>query len=495
MSNRIVNISAIVSGLDTTFSRTMRNVRDELTRTANAAAQTANSLRAADVFGGIMPVFDVGSAAAAAIQLALRGARAAVQEFNESLKRIEERKDAADVLGMTYNEMQAIEVAATLANMPVDRLSGTFGRLLKTVALAGEGSKEAEKDLSRLGITLRDIEGLTSFQVLELVADRLVSISSPAERAAAAMELFGREAGLKMTQVLAGGSQSLQQYMKQAEELGLTLHPYLVDQAKLAQDSFDLTTLRLNGQMDSMSSRLSFLKRAAASMAGGMIEAAGSMFEFGAQLEATRRMSLMSSEERAMLDSMSLGSQDFAKMITGDMSPIEHALGARGESARPVVEGQNEARKLESVYAAIEEEQKKSAERIAISRRESLTQQEMLYWEEVKKEQDEAMEQYQKDLDRVREGELAQIRQQYKMAEDAGEKAAKAWDASGGGMSSAPLTVMGTAEQQLASYQASRARDNAAQRADFIRNAIREAMNGITVNTNVVQGGVTAAPV
>ena len=496
MSNRITNISAIVSGRDTTFSGTMRNVREELTRTANAAVQTANSLRAADVFGGIMPVFDVGSAAAASVQLAMRGARAAVDEFNQSLKRIEDRKDAADVLGFTYNEMQAIEVAATLANMPVDRLSGTFGRLLKTVALAGEGSSEAQKDLARLGLTLRNIQGLTSFQVLELVADRLAAIESPAERAAASMELFGREAGLKMTQVLAGGSESLRDYMKRAEELGLTLDPFLVDQAKRSQDAFDMASLQLNGRIDSMSARLSGLKIAGAGIASVMVEAAASVFDFGLKFDATRRLLGISDSDQAVLDHLSIGSLEYGRILSGDLAPLMEAVNAKRDPGPGPLVGPPDPR-IEYEQQALDVDKKIEEERMQLQweRMQERTKEEEAYWRDVREMEADSMREYEKDLQRIRDADKAAIQERNKIAYDTARDAAQAWDQSGGGMAATPLAVMGTAEQQLASYQASRARDNAAQRADFIRNAIRDALQGITVNTNVVQGGVNAAAV
>jgi hypothetical protein len=171
------------------------------------------------------------------------------------------------------------------------------------------------------------------------------------------------------------------------------------------------------------------------------------------------------------------------------------AFDGQTKGPEPIVQAEDDAKKLEGIYDQIEEEQKKSAERIA-AWREQVREQELEkeyrdIGKQIEREEKERMEAERKMADEAEK----MAREVSRVRERAGREAANAWDSNGGGMGAAPLAVMGTAEQQLASYQASRARDNAAQRADFIRNAIREALNGITVNTNVVQGGVTAAPV
>jgi hypothetical protein len=252
MSNRITNISAIVSGRDTTFSGTMRQVREDLSRTMTAAEQVAGRTRGMDIFGGLVPTFDVGSLLMSVGQQVSQ----AVRQIGQDLQTIDKRAQDAEGLGFTYEQLRAIEVAATLADIPLDRLSGTFARFLKTVAMAGEGSKEAEKDLARLGLTVKDFEGLTSWQAIEKVADRISELPSPAERAAASMEIFGREAGLKMVAVLGEGSGALENYIQKARELGLVLDEEVVGKAKGAADALDFRRMRIDAQRERLGAEL-----------------------------------------------------------------------------------------------------------------------------------------------------------------------------------------------------------------------------------------------
>jgi chromosome segregation ATPase len=161
----------------------------------------------------------------------------------------------------------------------------------------------------------------------------------------------------------------------------------------------------------------------------------------------------------------------------------------------PIVAVEDEAQRIESVYDQIEEEQKKSAERIA-AWRDQVRQQELEreyreYGEQIERLEKERMESERRAADEAEK----QAREIGRVRMDAERAAANAWDSTGGGLGASLLAVMGTAEQQLASYQASRARGNAEMRADYIERAVEAVLRKITVNTNVVRGGVIAAPV
>jgi hypothetical protein len=493
MSNRITNVAAIVSGRDTTFSGTMRSVREELARTTNVAEQIAAKMRGIDVLGGIVPTFDVGELVGGMFSKA----RQAYEQFAADIGTIDRRAQEAEGLGFTYNQLRALEVAATLADVPLDRLSGTFARFLKTVAMAGEGSKEAEKDLARLGLRVKDFEGMTSWQAIQRVADQIAAMPTPAERAAASMEIFGREAGLKMVEVLGRGGAAMDGYIAKAAQLGITLDEQLIGKAKVAADEIDFLNMRFSGARE----------RANAELAGSGVEASVT-----ALANAPRGLGLAASWMGKIVDDFGefatiaadMGlDQAFRSIATDNPSNANVAPAmfpnalwdtSSGESPA-IVQAEDEAKKLEAVYDAIEAEQKASAERIAAwrdqVRQQALEREYREVGEQIERLEKERMESERRAADEAEKQarELDRVRMNVERA------AASAWDSTGGGLGASPLAVMGTAEQQLASYQASRARESAQQRQDFIRNAIREAMQGVVVNTNVVRGGVTAVAI
>ncbi len=263
MASNISNVNVITSAKDAGAISLMQRLQNESKQTADAVA--AISKRMEEIgnaapsgggggllgsllggAGGIVPTIDVVDA----LRSAFSFISSEMQKYSEAMGRVDNRGNMAEVLGFTYEQIQALSVGATLANTSITSLDGAFARFLKTVSEAASGSEAATQDLGRLGITIADLNGLTSYEILGVVADRLNAIQSPADRARAAMELFGKEAGIKMVQILGGGSQSLEMYTEQARQMGLVLSEAEVAQIKLNKSMLDLDQLAKDGMTE-----------------------------------------------------------------------------------------------------------------------------------------------------------------------------------------------------------------------------------------------------
>lgn len=253
MAPNISNVNVITSAKDAGAISLMQRLQNESRQTAEAVNRINEKMSQMGTGGGgggltgaLTPVIDVAGLAQSAISFVSEQ----VQKLVESMSQVEQRADLAEVLGFTYEQMQALNLAATLANTNVDALSGAFGRFLKTISEAADGSKSAIDDMGRLGITLEQIRGRSAYEILGVVADRLAAIESPSDRARAAMELFGREAGIKMIQVLDGGAKSLDNYTTKARELGLVLNEAEIASVKFANRQRDIEKLRTSSQTE-----------------------------------------------------------------------------------------------------------------------------------------------------------------------------------------------------------------------------------------------------
>jgi flagellar biosynthesis GTPase FlhF len=92
----------------------------------------------------------------------------------------------------------------------------------RNIIEAARGSASARRDLARLGLTIDDLTGLSPDQQFELIADRLSRIQNPANRAAIAMEIFGRS-GASLLPLLSTGAQGIRELRREANGLGLTM--------------------------------------------------------------------------------------------------------------------------------------------------------------------------------------------------------------------------------------------------------------------------------
>jgi hypothetical protein len=130
--------------------------------------------------------------------------------------------DAAKRTGMTTEAMSELGYAATLSGSSMEELEGGVRIMQRMIAAAGEGSQASADALGRLGLSAQQLAGMSPDQQLEAIADGLSGITSPAERTAAVMGVFGRS-GAKLIPLLEGGSTAMRRMRGEAVALGASL--------------------------------------------------------------------------------------------------------------------------------------------------------------------------------------------------------------------------------------------------------------------------------
>ena len=105
---------------------------------------------------------------------------------------VDRTRQLAQNLGVSYGELRQLQVAADLSGASTDELAKAFTRAQVTITNAGRGSKEAITTLGRLGLSVKDLATQTTTQQFSAIAGAINAIQNPAERAAAAVAIFGR---------------------------------------------------------------------------------------------------------------------------------------------------------------------------------------------------------------------------------------------------------------------------------------------------------------
>lgn len=95
-------------------------------------------------------------------------------------------------LGISFEELRQLQLAADLAGANSEQLANAFTRAQVTITKASQGSAEATRALRSLGLSVNEIAGLSSTQQFERIATAIAGIQNPAQRAAAAVSIFGR---------------------------------------------------------------------------------------------------------------------------------------------------------------------------------------------------------------------------------------------------------------------------------------------------------------
>jgi hypothetical protein len=95
-------------------------------------------------------------------------------------------------LGISFGELQRLQLAADLSGASSEQLANAFTRAQVTITKASKGGREATAALRSLGLSVGELSSLSASQQFEKIATAIAGIDNPAQRAAAAVAIFGR---------------------------------------------------------------------------------------------------------------------------------------------------------------------------------------------------------------------------------------------------------------------------------------------------------------
>jgi len=178
------------------------------------------------------------------------GIATAVRSFaslaSSSSETIDGLSKMAARLGVSYADMSGLALAADLAGVSVGSLAGAMTKADRAFIEAQRGSKTATDAFARIGLSLDDLGKLDPRARFDAIAQSIASLPTEAERAAAAIALFGRS-GAELLPMFANGAQGIQEAREQAERLGLALTTVQGQNVEAMNDSWTLVRKSIEG--------------------------------------------------------------------------------------------------------------------------------------------------------------------------------------------------------------------------------------------------------
>jgi hypothetical protein len=167
------------------------------------------AINAAQFFGQIV------NSASAAIGSMVRMGQAQAEVIDQTSK-------LASRLGMTYGELSGIALAGDLAGVGLEAIGAAATKADVAFVKATNGSKAATAAFAGLGLTVQQLSGLNAADRFEAIASAIAAIPSEADRAAAAVQIFGR-AGAGLLPLFSGGADAIAAAREEADRFGLSL--------------------------------------------------------------------------------------------------------------------------------------------------------------------------------------------------------------------------------------------------------------------------------
>ena len=188
-----VKIGAETDGIE----QGIRNIQQSISKLGSKADEASKGFGMS--FGKIGAAAAVAGAAVKvgmmAVEAATAGARAVVDGFGQAIDLGGKLNDLSSRTGESAGNLLVLQRAFENTGVSGDKVGTSINKLQKFMAEAAAGGAEQSATMSALGISMSDLEGKTPTEQMQVFAKQIAGISDPAERARAAMEVFGKSGG------------------------------------------------------------------------------------------------------------------------------------------------------------------------------------------------------------------------------------------------------------------------------------------------------------
>jgi ABC-type antimicrobial peptide transport system permease subunit len=144
-----------------------------------------------------------------AIDAAFSAATKTIASFGDALDMGGRLNDLADRTGIAVDKVLLLERAFQNAGVGADSLGPILNKMQKALVDAEDGTSKAAYAFADLGLSLSQLRGLSPEEQLRTIGKAIAGIPDPAQRAATAMEIFGKSGGA-LNQVFANFDDEIQ---------------------------------------------------------------------------------------------------------------------------------------------------------------------------------------------------------------------------------------------------------------------------------------------
>jgi len=193
MATARADLKATISADSSQFDATMRRAA---ATSAQAGAKISKGLG-----GGATAGIRKATAAVAGLNALFKGAL--VAGIGLGIKKAADLggalSDVSAQTGIAAGNVAVLRRAFEDAGVGADAVGATINKLQKAIAGASAGSEKSQAVFAKLGVDLAELSKMTPDQQFAAIGAAINKIEDPAQRAAVAMELFGRSGGKLLT--------------------------------------------------------------------------------------------------------------------------------------------------------------------------------------------------------------------------------------------------------------------------------------------------------
>lgn len=160
--------------------------------------------------------------------------------------------DQAQALGMSNQALQEYRYLAQLSGMETTDMDKALEKLTINLGKAGGATEET---LGALGLSVDQLRSAGPDQVLELIAGGMQNIEDPTQKAAIAVELFGRSS-VRMVNALSRGSDGIREMRDEARASGYVMDEAAISAGNNFGDAMDRLKMTFSGVVNTLGAQV-----------------------------------------------------------------------------------------------------------------------------------------------------------------------------------------------------------------------------------------------
>jgi hypothetical protein len=232
-----------------TFNRAMQAARTDLDRTSQSAKGTSTQLEGISRQLTTISRLQIGRAIVDGFQVLSGAVRSATSQISGIVSSVstslDSLNDLSNRIDVPVQKLQGLGLAAKLSGVDTEQFATAVTRLGVSIGKADPGGT-FDKTLRSVGVSLAEIRGLRPEQQFEEISAAIGALPTSADRAAAAVEIFGKQ-GAALVPLFKDGAASVEELTARAERLGIIVSEDQVSNIAEMNDAFDLVSATVEG--------------------------------------------------------------------------------------------------------------------------------------------------------------------------------------------------------------------------------------------------------
>jgi plasmid maintenance system antidote protein VapI len=174
----------------------------------------------------------------------------------DSMEAIDSTAKLADRLGTSTEALLGLQHAADLSGTSADSLQSALEKMSVNLSKAKGGAAGAKDAFEQLGLNVDDLASGDPIEAVKQIADGINALPSASDRAAASMEIFGKQ-GIGLLSTLAEGSEGIAEMTAETVKLGLSYSRVDAAQVEAANDAISRAGKLVTGLGNQLAIQLS----------------------------------------------------------------------------------------------------------------------------------------------------------------------------------------------------------------------------------------------